>query len=86
MSGAKNRRDRLAGQIRSVIAQCLLVEAKDPGLRVVDITDVVVSPDLGHAKVYYYARGDEEEIDKLEAALERARGFLKRRVGQEIRA
>ena len=86
MSGAKNRRDRLAGQIRSVIAQCLLVEAKDPGLRVVDITDVVVSPDLGHAKVYYYARGDEEEIDKLEAALERARGFLRRRVGQEIRA
>ena len=86
MSGAKNRRDRLAGQIRSVIAQCLLVEAKDPGLRVVDITDVVVSPDLGHAKIYYYARGDEEEINKLEAALERARGFLRRRVGQEIRA
>ena len=86
MSGAKNRRDRLGVQIRSVVAQCLLVEAKDPGLRVVDITDVVVSPDLGHAKIYYYARGDEEEIKKLEAALERAKGFLRRRVGQEIRA
>jgi ribosome-binding factor A len=86
MSGAKNRRDRLGGQIRSVVAQCLLVEAKDPGLRVVDITDVVVSPDLGHAKIYYYARGDEQEIKKLEAALERAKSFLRRRVGQEIRA
>ena len=86
MSGAKNRRDRLGGQIRSVVAQCLLVEAKDPGLRVVDITDVVVSPDLGHAKIYYYARGDEQDIIKLEAALERAKGFLRRRVGQEIRA
>ena len=86
MSGGKNRRDRLAGQIRSVVAQCLLLEAKDPGLRAVDVTDVVVSPDLGHAKVYYYARGDDEQRQKLTAALERARGFLRRRVGQEIRA
>lgn len=86
MSGGKNRRDRLAGQLRSVVAQCLLLEAKDPGLRAVDITDVIVSPDLGHAKVYYYARGDEDQLNKIEAALERARGFLRRRVGQEIRA
>ena len=86
MSGAKNRRDRLGVQIRSVVAQCLLLEAKDPGLRAVDVTDVVVSPDLGHAKIYYYARGDEEDLIRLDAALDRARGFLRRRVGQEIRA
>ena len=36
--------------------------------------------------IYYYARGDEQDIMKLEAALERAKGFLRRRVGQEIRA
>ena len=86
MSGAKNRRDRLGGQIRSVIAQCLLLEVKDPRLKAVDVTDVVVSPDLGHAKVYYYARGEGEVLQKISRALDHASGFLRRRVGQEIRA
>ena len=86
MSGSKNRRDRLSGQIRSVVAQCLLLEVKDPRLKAVDITDVVVSPDLGHAKVYYYARGEGETLDKIARALSHASSFLRRRVGQEIRA
>ena len=86
MSAAKNRRDRLGGQVRAVLAQCLLLEVKDPGLRSVDITDVLLSPDLGHAKVYYYARGSDAELLKIDKALERAKGFLRRRVGQEIRA
>ncbi len=86
MSGAKNRRDRLGGQVRAVIAQCLLKEVKDPRLKSVDVTDVVVSPDLGHAKVYYYARGDEADLQTISEGLDRARGFLRRRVGQEIRA
>ena len=86
MSGAKNRRDRLGGQVRSVIAQCLLLEVKDPRLKSVDVTDVVISPDLGHAKVYYYARGEDDALDKIAKALQHASGFLRRRVGQEIRA
>ena len=86
MGANRNRRDRLAGQLRAVIAECLLFEAKDPGLRELDITDVIVSGDLGHAKVYYYARGDASDLEKIERALSRAQGFIRRRVGQEIRA
>ena len=55
MGANQTRRDRLGGQVRAVIAECLLFEAKDPRLRAVDVTDVIMSPDLGHAKVYYYA-------------------------------
>jgi ribosome-binding factor A len=86
MGANRNRRERLAGQLRAVISECLLFEVKDPGLRDLNITDVVVSGDLSHAKIYYYSRGDHAEILKLQRALERAQGFLRRRVGQEIRA
>jgi len=82
----QNRRERLGVQIRGVIAECLLFEVKDPRLSAVDVTDVVLSPDLGHAKVYYYAREDERKLREIQGALERARGFLRRKVGREIRA
>jgi ribosome-binding factor A len=82
----QNRRDRLGGQVRAVIAECLLFEVKDPRLSSVDVTDVVMSPDLGHAKVYYYARVDEEGLHKIQTALERAKSFLRRKLGREIRA
>ena len=86
MGANQNRRDRLGGQVRAVIAECLLFEVKDPRLSAVDVTDVVMSPDLGHAKVYYYARVDEGGLDQIQGALERAKGFLRRKLGREIRA
>lgn len=86
MGASQNRRERLGGQVRAVIAESLLFEIKDPRITSVDITDVVMSPDLGHAKIYYYARVDERELKHIQAGLERAKGFLRRKVGKEIRA
>ena len=82
-----NRRDRLASQVREVLAQCLLFEVKDPHLHSLSITDVEVSGDLGHAKVYYYSHQQRGASRKaLDASLLRAKGFLRRRLGQEIRS
>ena len=53
----------------------------------VSITDVELSGDLRHAKVYFYVhQGDEKEKDNLKKALDRASGFLRSRLGQEIRS
>ena len=86
MSASQTRRERLGGLVRAVIAESLLFEVKDPRLSAIDITDVVMSPDLGHAKVYYYARVDDTKLEQVQTALERARGFLRRKVGQKVRA
>ena len=87
MSNSGNRKERLGNQVREVIAQCLLFEAKDPRLQNVSITDVELSGDLRHAKVYFYVhQGDEKEKLHLKKALDRAGGFLRSRLGQEIRS
>jgi ribosome-binding factor A len=84
---SKNRKERLGNQVREIIAQCLLFEVKDPGVRSLNITDVELSGDLSHAKVYYYGHNlDERSIKSAERALERVKGFLRRRLGQEIRS
>jgi len=81
------RKERLGSQVREVIAQVLLFEVKDPALRLVNITDVEMTGDLGLAKVYYYSHGaDEKQRARLAQALERGKGFLRRRIGQEIHA
>ena len=87
MSNSGNRKERLGNQVREVLAQCLLFEAKDPRLQNVSITDVELSGDLRHAKVYFYVhQGDEQELKSLKKALDRAGGFLRSRLGQEIRS
>lgn len=81
------RKERLGSQVREVIAQVLLFEVKDPALRLVNITDVEMTGDLGLAKVFYYSHGaDERQRERLARALERGKGFLRRRIGQEIHA
>ena len=83
----RNRRERLASQVREVLAQCLLFEMKDPRLSAISITDVELSGDLGHAKVYYYCyQNQPSDLPKIEQALQKAKGFMRRRLGQEIRA
>ena len=87
MSNSGNRKERLGNQVREIVAQCLLFEAKDPRLQSVSITDVELSGDLRHAKVYFYVhQGDEKERTDLKRALDRASGFLRSRLGQEIRS
>lgn len=84
---AGTRKERIGSQIREVIAQVLLFEVKDPTLRMVNVTDVEMTGDLGLAKVYYYCHGaNDQQRARLSQALERGKGFLRRRIGQEIHA
>ena len=63
------------------------LELKDPrlsaGVSLVTITDVEVTPDYAHAKVYYsLLTGDPQEIER---GLRHAAGFLRRELGRRIR-
>jgi ribosome-binding factor A len=80
-----SRADRVADQVRSVLAELLMREVHDPGIGFVTLTRAVVSADLQLARVYYTALGDEATRRRTARALERAVPFLRRQVGSRLR-
>lgn len=77
------RTDRIGKQVQEVLAIALQRETREDCLRNVVVTGVDVTRDLSLARVYYYLMGGNPA--EVNAALDRAQGFLRTRVGQEIR-
>lgn len=79
------RARRLAKRIAAIVASVIEYEIKDPGLVGVTIIDVKMTADLHDATLYYTVMGStlSEEPDFLgaAAALERAKGMLRTKVG-----
>lgn len=77
------RTERLNSRVREILAIACQRETREEALRNAVITAVEVTRDLSVARVYYYVIGD--GADEVQAAFERAGGFLRSRVGQEVR-
>lgn len=79
------RARRLSKRIGTIVASAIEFEIKDPPLAFVTITDTKVTGDLHDATVYYTVRGDtlddEPDYAGAAAALERAKGVLRSKVG-----
>ena len=80
-----SRPDRVAEEVRHVLSEALARDVHDPGIGFVTVTRVKVSPDLQLARVHYTCLGDEKAKAGTKAALERAKPFLRRRIGDQIR-
>lgn len=79
-----NRSERVAGQLRRDLAKLIQQEIKDPGVGFVSLSDVEVTRDLSHAKIFITVFEPEKAKDSLKA-LKRASAFLRKRLGQELR-
>ena len=79
-----NRSERVAGSLRRELAQLIQMELKDPEIGFVSLSDVEVSRDLGHAKVWVTVF-DPDHAAASVRALNQAAGFLRRRLGQVMR-
>ena len=79
-----NRSERVAGQIRRDLARLIQLEIKDPDVGFVSLSDVEVTRDLAHAKVFITVF-DPQKADTSLQALRRAAAFLRRRLGKELR-
>jgi ribosome-binding factor A len=79
-----NRSERVAGQLRRDLARLIQLEIKDPDVGFVSLSDVEVTRDLSHAKVFITVF-EPEKADTSLQALRRAAAFLRRRLGQELR-
>jgi len=82
MKKQSRRSERVADLVRAEISRLVLIEAHDPVLRTVTITDVVMPADLRSARVYFSALGGDAERAAALEALDRASGFLRREVGR----
>lgn len=58
---------------------------KDPRIGFVSVTDVEVSRDLRHVKVFVSVYGDEDEKAATMDALVKAQGFVRTELGKRIR-
>jgi len=69
------RTERVNELIRRELVLLLKQETKDPRLKLVDITDVIVSRDLTSAKIFFSV--DEDSINIVTPLLNKASGFFR---------
>ncbi|MDA0190990.1 MAG: 30S ribosome-binding factor RbfA [Proteobacteria bacterium] len=79
------RRDRVSEQIRRELAEIIRGELKDPRVGMISLTDVEVTPDYAHARVYFSTLAGSEHLAEVLAGLQKAAGFLRRELGRRIR-
>jgi ribosome-binding factor A len=77
-----NRTDRVAEQIRRELADLIVRDLRDPRIGLVTISDVDVSPDLAHAKVFFTVIGapPAEAADGLNTAAGHLHNLLFKRL------
>jgi len=80
-----SRSDRVAEQIRRELAGLFSLELKDPRVRLVTLTDVEVTADYAHAKVFYTSLATPEHQAEIAAGLRRSSSFLRRELGKRIK-
>ncbi len=87
MSKDYPRSRRIAEQLRRELAEVIRDDLDDPRIGSVTLSEVQVSRDLAHARVYISVLGAEaEEVEASVSVLNDASGFLRTRVARRINA
>ncbi|MEE9133741.1 MAG: 30S ribosome-binding factor RbfA [Gemmatimonadota bacterium] len=79
------RKQRVAKLLKEEISRLLQREVKDARIGMVTVTDVEVTADLKYATVYFQTSGDEGRKTEALEGLSSAAGFLRSRLGRELR-
>jgi ribosome-binding factor A len=79
------RSRRIAEQIQRELAEVIRTDLKDPRVGgFITITDVEVTQDQSHARVFFTTLGDASKVDETTAGLKRAAGFLRTQLAQRM--
>ena len=82
---SKQRLQQVADTMQRILGEVIQYELKDPRVGFATVTGVEVSADLQRATVRISVMGEEEERAETMEALQRARGFMRKRVAEEMR-
>lgn len=82
------RTDRVADFLKRELGSLIQLELRDPRLGMISVTDVQVSRDLAHARIFVTVMDKETAEDASEAlkVLNNAAGFLRSRVAKSHKA
>jgi ribosome-binding factor A len=76
------RTRRVGEQIQRELAELIRDELKDPRLGMISISQVTVSRDMAHAKVFVSVLGNEQQTEASMEVLGHAAGFLRHKLGK----
>lgn len=79
------RAERVGEQMKQEIMDIVNNKVKDPRVGFLTITDVELTNDLSHAKVFVTVLGSDKEVENTFKALEKATGFIKSELGSRMR-
>lgn len=78
------RTTRVAEQMKKEVASIVEKDLKDPRIGFITITNVELSNDLRHAKIFFSSLGNEEEQKRSLAGLDNAKGFIRKEIASRI--
>lgn len=80
-----SRPRRVAEQMQRELAELIQLEVKDPRVGMVTVTDVEVTPDYSHAKVFFTLLNQGHPLEETLAGLNRAAGYLRSQLAHRMR-
>ncbi len=80
-----SRNQRLGNQVLRTLNELLRFETKDPRLKMVSLNSVDLSRDLSVARIHFIMLDPNGDPAPVQEGLERASGFLRSRLGSEIK-
>lgn len=81
----EHRSERVSEAIREELSELIAYEMQDPRVQGVDVTEVLLSPDLRHAHVRLHLEGDSQAQSECLEAISGARRYLRRQLAARIR-
>ena len=78
------RSRRIAEQIQRELSEIVRVELKDTRVGMITLTDVEVSPDGEHAKVFFTVLGEAERVKEATRGLQHAAGYLRSQLAHRM--
>jgi ribosome-binding factor A len=81
---ASPRVQKVADQIKVIVAEMLERRIKDPRLGFITVTDVKLTGDSREATVFYTVLGSESDVAGTQIALASATGLIRSQVGKQL--
>ncbi len=75
----------MAEQLKRELSTLIREELQSPQLMLASLTEVQVTRDMGHAKIYVSSLNMDGGADEAAEALQEAAGFLRHRLGKILR-
>lgn len=76
---------RVADQIQRDLSEIIAFELKDPRVGMITITEVQITPDYAHAKVFFTMLSDkQDEIQNTVSGLRAASGYIRKELGRRL--